>query len=469
MGSTDLVSARVSKAVAMLAEAKDAQQAKKVVDLARAAEVFAKRQKLGDDAIREATAIKIDALTLMGEFIREAKEKAAKAGMGKHAGPGRGHKGKQNAKTEFCFSIPKEVGLKGSSDSQALVDLKKTAPEIHEKVRSGEIPVSAAVREVKRQKQRAKKAEERKRPVKPISIAAGSRYAIEVADCVDWLGRQPADSIDLVFGSPPYEKARLYLEGGSDPGIARDTEEWVEWMVKVYQVALKACKGLVAFVVEGQTTNYQWSAGPALLMANLHRAGICLRKPPVFHRVGIPGSGGPDWLRNDYEFIICATRGGQLPWSDNTAMGTEPKYEPGGDPSHRTQDGSRVNGSTGYATMEDRQNVGPHRARQRAGRVYVPPERANPGNVIHCVVGGGAMGNDLCHENEAPFPESLAEFFVRSFCPPEGTVADPFSGSGTTLAVAVRNGRMARGCDLRASQVKLTKRRLAGETPAMFA
>ena len=35
--------------------------------------------------------------------------------------------------------------------------------------------------------------------------------------------------------------------------------------------------------------------------ADLKRAGFNMRKPPVFHRVGIPGSGGPDWLRNDYE------------------------------------------------------------------------------------------------------------------------------------------------------------------------
>jgi hypothetical protein len=40
-------------------------------------------------------------------------------------------------------------------------------------------------------------------------------------------------------------------------------------------------------------------------MAALHEAGFKLRKPPIFQRVGIPGSGGPDWLRNDYEFVVC--------------------------------------------------------------------------------------------------------------------------------------------------------------------
>jgi hypothetical protein len=198
-----------------------------------------------------------------------------------------------------------------------------------------------------------------------------------------------------------------------------------------------------------------------LLIAELRRRGIIIRKPAIYHRVGIPGSGGPDWLRNDYEHIVCASRGGPLPWSDNTSMGKKPVYEPGGDPSHRTQSGERVNQDPGYATMEERCNEGPHRSRGAAGRAYEPPEIANPGNVITCSVGGGNMGDKLCHQNEAPFGEYLAEFFIRSFCPPGGTVCDCFCGSGTTAKVALALGRKFRGCDLRPSQVELTRRRIA--------
>lgn len=306
-------------------------------------------------------------------------------------------------------------------------------------------------------------------------------------DCLEVLATLPAGCADLVFGSPPYEQARLYLEDGSDLGIARDTEQWTAWMVDVFRASLRVCKGLVAFVVAGQTRGYRWSAGPALLMADLHRAGIHLRTPPIFHRVGIPGSGGPDWLRNDCEFIVCATNGGKLPWSDNTIMGEAPKWEPGGDMSYRNADGDRKNAVPGVEkkngdlsrktvyrdgppTMEERKNVGAHRARRQRGYTYVPPERSNPGNVIKCLVGGGVMGeNPILHENEAPFPESLAEFFIRSFCPEGGLCIDPFSGSGTTVAVATRHLRRGLGIDLRASQVEIGRQRLASETPmALF-
>ena len=92
-------------------------------------------------------------------------------------------------------------------------------------------------------------------------------------------------------------------------------------------------------------------------------------------------------------------------------------------------------------------------------QVYLPPVLANPGNVIACNAGGGHMGSKLAHENEAPFPQKLADFFIRSFCPPGGIACDPFSGSGTTVDAAIRAGRRAIGFDVRESQVDLSRRR----------
>ncbi len=402
----------------------------------------------------------------------------------------------------------------------------------------------------------------------------GERFRCDQGDVLPWLASLPEQSCDLVFGSPPYVGARLYLENGQDLGIARDAETWAKWMFQIVKASLRVCKGLVAFVVEGSTSDYRYDAAPVLLMADLHRAGIHLRKPPIYRRVGIPGSGGSrqqhadegggaDWLRNDYEFVLCCTGGGKLPWADGTACGHPPKWAPGGEMSHRLTSGQRVNqwgnkvSADGFLKDTERQADGTLKTRSRkpshkvqtvgedqdapllfeggevlpppasvsefgmtgevnshakkvtkkhtkrragkeAARVkschqsdgttedqtYIPPVLANPGNVINqlytaekvatllgqpadiidCKVGGGQMGSDLAHENEAPFPESLAEFFVCSFCPPGGIVLDPFSGSGTTAAVAMRWGRRALCCDLRQSQVELTRRRVADET-----
>ena len=333
------------------------------------------------------------------------------------------------------------------------------------------------------------------------------------ADCLEWMRTQPDNSVDLVFGSPPYEAARTY---GID--FSLKGQDWVDWMAVRIVEAVRISRGLVAMVVEGQTRQFRYSAAPLLLMADLHRRGIHLRKPPIFHRVGIPGSGGPDWLRNDYEFIVCCTSGGKLPWSENTAMGHPPKWGPGGEMSHRVSDGTRRNqwGAVGSKNgMGAKDKHGKPRSTHRPSHVvatkgvmeeiiavkgaepkvaaalenglpagaklhtkndgeemrvqcYIPPVKANPGNVIKCIVGGGVMGSKLAHENEAPFPESLAEFFVRSFCPSEGLVYDPFSGSGTTAAVCLKNNRRFVGTDVRESQVDLTKRRVSEVQVPLF-
>jgi hypothetical protein len=254
-------------------------------------------------------------------------------------------------------------------------------------------------------------------------------------DCLEMLEgwcRDRGFHCDLVFTSPPYVDARTY-----GIGFALKDDAWVQWCADRFMACLKVTDGLVAFVVQGRTRRYEWDATPAKLMAELANRGAVLRNPPIFHRVGVPGSGGSDWLRSDYEWIVCATRErGKLPWSSNTAMGSPCKFSTGGVGSYRDRNGARMRGN------------------------YKPPKLANPGNVITCSVGGGRMGSWLAHENEAPFPERLAEFFVRSFCPPGGLVLDPFCGSGTTCAVAVKTGRLFAGIDIRQSQIDLTSRRL---------
>ncbi len=328
-----------------------------------------------------------------------------------------------------------------------------------------------------------------------------------VGDCLEVLATLPDDSIDLIITSPPYLSARTY--GRED--IARGLEEWVAWMVKFVTIASPKCKGLIAINCEGQTRKFKYLPAPFLLAADLHRAGFNLRKPAAFDRVGIPGSGGPDWLRNDWEPIICVTRPGKLPWSDNTACGHPPKWAPGGEMSNRHADGVRINAQLSKSKIVTRRKPNGNRG-EPAGTatrgssngdtvtepgLYFPPVLANPGNVIEATytacevrqlliacgmdsdmlpdltkhkVGGGLMGSDLAHENEAPFPLSLPEFFVKSFCPPGGIVCDPFSGSGTSGHAALENGRLYIGIDIRESQTKLSDRRLkSGITPELFA
>ena len=269
------------------------------------------------------------------------------------------------------------------------------------------------------------------------------------ADNLAWMQSQPDNICDFTFTSPPYADARQYSIGFK----MRDSE-WVDWMVSRTKEMVRLTDGLVGIVIEGRTRDFSYDAIPMHLAVELHKLGYHLRKPAAYHRIGIPGSGSIEGLRNDWEFVLLVSKYRKLPWSHNSVMGTVPKFPAGGNPSHRKRDGKRV-----------------------SGKPYVPPEKTNPGNVVketytfkevqvllqqyesgnvvHCNAGGGHMGDNAAHQNEAPFPESLAEFFIRSYCPQAGTVFDPFAGSGTCMDVAIQRGRKSINIDIREDQCKI--------------
>ena len=60
----------------------------------------------------------------------------------------------------------------------------------------------------------------------------------------------------------------------------------------------------------------------------------------------------------------------------------------------------------------------------------------------------------------APFPESLAGWWVRYLCPPGGVVLDPFSGSATTCVAAQRSGRQWIGIERQAPYARKARLRL---------
>lgn len=313
-----------------------------------------------------------------------------------------------------------------------------------------------------------------------------------------------ADKVfDMAFMSPPYTDARTY-------GIAaqRKCASWIAWMLEVVAECVRVTKGLVLINCAGVTRDWCYQPGPeGLLYEWFKRGGRCWR-PAFWHRVGIPGSGGKQWLRADVEYVLAFTDcKAEIPWSDNTANGHPPKWAPGGEMSYRLSDGQRVNqwGMNGLIDgvkgEKSKKRVGEMRPSHKfksmtrkdkngkkkiaGGRriarghdengepigedAYQPPVLANPGNLVQGIkVGGGLMGAPESHENEAPFPLKLAQWFISGWCPPEGIVLDPFSGSGTTVHAALTLGRRGIGCDLRFSQCQLGRRRCREVQPQMF-
>lgn len=135
MDNGDLVLAKLDTARFALSEAKTIQETKKILDVASAAEILAKRQKMGEEAISYATSIKVEALAQLGRMLKE---------MPKNEG---GYAGKY-AGTELvpAYDIPtlSDMGL-DKKTSKLAQDIASLPDDKLEAVKKGTVAISRAL------------------------------------------------------------------------------------------------------------------------------------------------------------------------------------------------------------------------------------------------------------------------------------------------------------------------------------
>ncbi|MEM3744658.1 MAG: site-specific DNA-methyltransferase [Candidatus Micrarchaeaceae archaeon] len=106
----------------------------------------------------------------------------------------------------------------------------------------------------------------------------------------------------------------------------------------------------------------------------------------------------------------------------------------------------------------DPESSGSPRARElrdnnTVGKMQLPLAGKNPGDIL-------ALGPEPYKEAHfAVFPTALPRFCIKAGCPEEGTVLDPFAGSGTTLQVALEMGLDAIGIEINPKYIPLIEKR----------
>jgi hypothetical protein len=342
---------------------------------------------------------------------------------------------------------------------------------------------------------------ERDRKKQGALIGSGEMY---VGDCLEVMRGFPDRHVSMTITSPPYEGQRTY---GIDFKLTG--QKWVDWMLPRVVEMCRVTDGLVFINAAGPVRDFQYSPSMEWLVADLTRSHgiVCGPSPYAWLKMedrddasgnGIPGSGGRCYQRRDWEPIYAFALPDRLPvkWSDNLAYGTAPKGTSfGGEFSNRHADGQRRNAKTGAQLTDGRTDpwrkngrgagCGPRQSngeRRDVKRFRNAPDGtvkgghardicaiANAGNILRIPVGGGKLGHSVGHVGEAPFPLGLPARFIAWFVPPDGTVLDPFMGSGTTAHAAEDAARKWIGIDIRASQAELVSRRLGTVTKALFA
>lgn len=132
---TDLVITKLDTARTALAEAKTIQETKKILDIASAAEIYVKRQQLGEEAIKYATAIKVEALAQLGRMLKETLRAEA-----------RFDEGNQKVPSSNLQPTLANLGL-DKKTSKLAQDIANLPEEQFERVKQGVVSITKARRE----------------------------------------------------------------------------------------------------------------------------------------------------------------------------------------------------------------------------------------------------------------------------------------------------------------------------------
>lgn len=199
---TDAVVASMNRARMALSEAKTIQQTKLIVDTAAAAEIYARRQKLGEEASNLATSIKIEALRKLGGMLEQTPRASGVKKAGTVLGGSKVELPKNDAPTLAELGLTK----KESALAQRLNTLSE---EDYQQVRDGNISVAKAIAAVDARKTKDKPKPKAKTGTKsaPASAAPAPLPVAEPANDAD-----TGQSIDELIAEIQKENEQLHAQ-----------------------------------------------------------------------------------------------------------------------------------------------------------------------------------------------------------------------------------------------------------------
>lgn len=313
-----------------------------------------------------------------------------------------------------------------------------------------------------------------------------AQLTILQGDCLQVLATLPDGSIDCIVTSPPYWNQRDYGEKGQI-GLEPTPEQYIAVLVKVFSECRRILKARGTFwlnIGDTYANDLKWggsSSGFHTAGKGKHKYGVTGGLPAVRQRkvAGLPSKSliGIPWmlafaLRND----------GWILRQENIWHKPNPLPEGNiSDRPHRAHEQVFLFSKSGryhYDAEAVKEKTtgnahsrgkGQNPKRMNADRRFIrcnptweanePVDKRNLRSVWTVPVQG------VKEAHFATYPEKLIEPCILAGCPKDGTVLDPFGGSGTTARVALRHGRNCTLIELKPEYVEIIKKRVYEPEP----
>ena len=272
-------------------------------------------------------------------------------------------------------------------------------------------------------------------------------------DAEETMKKMPNESIDMVITSPPYYGLRDYGEEGQI-GQEENINEYVEKITSVGDEIWNILKPTGSFYLNiGDTYSSGGDLPAKCKMLIPHRVAIALidrgwicRNDNVWEKLNNIPDTAKDRRATKFEFFFHFVK--QKKYYYNLDEIREGYAE-----SSKKRANYSFEGTNNYGS-ESASNFSQNNVASGKGK--------NPGDIQKTPT----SNNSEAHF--APFPKQLIEPHIKSSCPEDGVVLDPFIGSGTTAVVSEKLGRDWIGIDLNKDYVDMSYDRIDDETKRIF-
>lgn len=253
---------------------------------------------------------------------------------------------------------------------------------------------------------------------------------LHCGDNCETMLRMPAESIDLVVTSPPYDNLRTY--GG---------HSWNFDSVAHQLWRLIKPGGVVVWVVNDATVDGSETGTSFKQALRFMEIGFRLHDTMIYHRNGLTF---PETNRYypSFEYMLVLSKG--QPKTTNLIA-------------------DKANKCAGQSLASDTQRNadGTVSATSGSRKCATVKEYSVRGNVWLFEIGFMKASPDrLAYKHPATFPEALARDHILSWSNEGDTVLDPFSGSGTTMKMARATGRRGIGIEINEDYCQIAVTRL---------
>lgn len=250
-------------------------------------------------------------------------------------------------------------------------------------------------------------------------------------DNIDIMKNMPENSVDLIVTSPPYDKIRDY-KGFS---------------FNLPALGVQSCRvlkdgGIAVVVIQDATKDFAKTLTSFRLILNwCDNTDLRLFETVIYKKHGAEGAWWTKRFRVDHEYMPIFLKGKRPQYFNKENLKIPSKH------------GNKV--MKGCATrLTDGTTL-----KSKDVKINKMKCRGTLWDYTTC-----GDGSRLKHQHPATFPNMIPFDFIECFCPPEGTVLDPFVGSGTTCVAAKSLERNYIGIDTAEEYCDIARERIKTET-----